>query len=275
MIRKLSFISAILFSFLPLFSEEIHFSADTMSGTAGSKTDTTLLSGNAFVQTSSMEIKADSIELSGDDFRYITAEGTVSGSITESQMDFDCGKLRYDRKTKIAQLEDSVHLIDKANSVTADAQLIEYNQNSENAIMQIGITLKQKDNVCTASFAIYRKKDQMLEMSGNPKIIQGDDSFRAQEITLNLENQEITLDGRVRGTVTDSKKEQPPQKPDADSKLPDQNIETLENSDSEKLQDSVSETPEITANDSENVDSDKTPEDSGVEDINTNQNTKD
>ena len=43
-------------------------------------------------------------------------------------------------------------------------------------------------------------------MSGNPKIVQGKDTFRAQEITLNLESQEITLDGRVRGTVTDSQK---------------------------------------------------------------------
>ena len=47
-------------------------------------------------------------------------------------------------------------------------------------------------------------------MSGNPKIIQGQDSFRAQEITLNLESQEITLDGRVRGTVSDTKKEEKP-----------------------------------------------------------------
>ncbi len=191
-----------------LSGEEIKFSADSMTGTAGSKTETTRLSGNAFVSTSAMEIKADTIELSGDDFRYITADGTVSGSITESQMDFTCGKLTYDRKTKIAQLEDSVHLIDKANDVTADAQLIEYDQTNETAVMQIEITLKQKDNTCTSAFAIYRKNEQLLEMSGNPKIVQGKDSFRAQEITLDLNSQEITLDGRVRGTVTDTRTEQ-------------------------------------------------------------------
>lgn len=191
-----------------LAAEEIKFSADSMTGTAGSKTDTTNLAGNAFVSTSSMEIKADMIELSGEDFRYITADGTVSGSITESQMDFTCGKLTYDRKTKIAQLEDSVHLVDNANDVTADAQLIEYDQNNETAVMQIEITLKQKDNVCTSAFAIYRKNEQVLEMSGNPKIVQGKDSFRAQEITLDLSSQEITLDGRVRGTVTDTRPEQ-------------------------------------------------------------------
>ena len=197
---------AVIFLCQAVFSETIQFSADYMTGTAGSKTDSTLLNGSAYVKTDTMEIKADSIELSGDDFRYITAEGNVKGVNSESQLDFTCGRMKYDRQTKIAQLEDSVHLIDNANDVSADAQLIEYNQNNETAIMQIGITLKQKDNTCTSAYAIYRKKAQMLEMSGNPKIVQGQDTFRAQEITLNLENQEITLDGRVRGTVTDSGK---------------------------------------------------------------------
>lgn len=198
---------SIIFALVPamIFCEEITFTADFMSGTAGSKTDTTTLEGNATVQTSSMNISADAIELSGEDFRFITATGTVSGSITESQMDFTCGKLKYDRQTKVAQLEDAVHLVDVANEVTADAQIIEYNQNSETAVMQIEITLTQKDNVCTSAFAIYKKSEQKLEMSGNPKIQQGTDSFRAQEITLNLETQEITLDGRVKGTVSDSK----------------------------------------------------------------------
>ena len=198
---------SIIFALVPamIFCEEITFTADFMSGTAGSKTDTTTLEGNATVQTSSMNISADAIELSGEDFRFITATGTVSGSITESQMDFTCGKLKYDRQTKVAQLEDAVHLVGVANEVTADAQIIEYNQNSETAVMQIEITLTQKDNVCTSAFAIYKKSEQKLEMSGNPKIQQGTDSFRAQEITLNLETQEITLDGRVKGTVSDSK----------------------------------------------------------------------
>ena len=191
----------------PLFCETITFKADSLTGTAGSTSDTTRMKGNAFVKTSSMEISAESIELSGDDYRFILADGNVTGKNLESKMEFTCGKMHYDRQTKIAYLEDAVHLVDTANEVTADAQIIDYNQNTEIAVMQIGITLKQKDNTCTAAYAVYRKNDKILEMSGNPKIIQGVDTFRAQEITLNLDSQEITLDGRVSGTVTDSKKE--------------------------------------------------------------------
>ncbi|MBQ4378527.1 MAG: organic solvent tolerance protein OstA [Treponema sp.] len=199
-------LTALFSIFLPVFSEEIRFTADSMTGVSGSKTDETKLSGNAFVKTSTMEIKADTITLDGDDFRYITAEGSVEGKNTETKMDFTCGRLRYDRNTKLARLEDNVHMVDLENEVTIDSQIIEYNQNKEIATMQIGVSIKQKNNTCTSAFSIYRKAAQMLEMSGNPKIIQGEDTFRAQEIILNLKSQEITLSGRVSGSVTDSKK---------------------------------------------------------------------
>lgn len=186
------------------YSEKITFSADSMTGVAGDNNGRTSLTGSAEVVTESMEIKADSIELSGENFRFIEAKGSVQGKNKESAMEFTCGRMTYDRETKIATLENGVHLTDTQNDVTADAEMIEYNQEADIAIMQISVTLKQKDNTCTAAYAIYRKADQLLDMSGNPRVQQGKDTFRAQDITLNLSTQEITLDGRVKGSVTTS-----------------------------------------------------------------------
>ena len=192
-------------SMLPAWSERITFSANSMTGTVGNSSDTTTLSGSAYVLTSSMEIAADSITMSGKNFRYIEADGNITGKNIEANMEFTCGRLSYDRETKIATLKDNVHLADTENGVSVDAQLIEYNQNTDIARIQIGITIKQKDNVCSSAYAVYRKKNQMLEMSGNSQITQGEDTFRAQEITLNLDTQQITLDGRVKGSVVDDK----------------------------------------------------------------------
>lgn len=189
-----------------LCAEKISFSAGSMKGIVGDKSDTTELSGGAYVLTESMEISADSIKMSGKDFRFIEAAGTVKGKNSEAELEFECGSLKYDRETKIAELFDSVSLTDVKNNVTATAQMIEYNQTSDIAVMQMEIELKQKDNVCKGAYAVYRKKDQMLELSGNAQIKQGDDSFRAQEITLNLDSQEITLDGRVKGSIVDERK---------------------------------------------------------------------
>ena len=188
------------------YAEKITFSADSMTGVVGDKSDSTTLSGEAYVLTDSMEIYADQIGLSGKNFRFIEAQGSIKGKNMESELEFTCEKLKYDRETKIAELSDNVNLKDTKNNVNAKAQIIEYNQNTDTAVMQIEIELTQKNNICTGAYAIYRKNDQLLELSGNSQIKQGDDTFRAQQITLDLNSQEITLDGRVKGSIVDEQK---------------------------------------------------------------------
>lgn len=207
-------------------AEKISFHAKKMSGTAGNKNNSTVLQGNAQVKTESMEIFAEYIELYGKDFRYIKARGNVKGINTESEMDFTCENLKYDRKTKIASLEGNVHLIDIKNDVKADAQIIEYNQNTEIAIMQIGINLTQKDNVCTGAHAIYKKNEQLLELNGNPQIMQKDDTFRAQTIFLNMDTQEITLSGRVKGSVKTEEQKPVEKKESEDNKTEQKTTES-------------------------------------------------
>lgn len=205
--RKIIISLLLFFVFNHLFCEEIIFSADSMSGQAGNSNSTTNLLGEAFVQTESMKIQADSIELSGENYRFIKADGNVSGQNFSSNLDFSCDSLSYDRTTKIATLFGNVNLKDNDNDVTAKAQMIEYNQTTNKAILQIKIDLKQKENQCTGSYAVYLKNEQILELSGNAQIKQKDDTFRAQYISLNMETQEITLDGNVRGSIKETKSE--------------------------------------------------------------------
>jgi len=187
---------------LPIFTENITFSADTMTGSIKSSKNTTTLMGHAVVKTETMEIHADQIMLSGEDFRFIQAKGNVTGTNTESKIEFSCQIMNYDQETKIASLQDEVKLVDQENNVTATAEIIDYDQQTDVAIMQINVNIAQNENTCLASYAIYRKKEQTLELSGNPMVKQKDDSFRAQQIIFNMETEEITLDGRVRGAIT-------------------------------------------------------------------------
>lgn len=202
--KKLLFSAVFLFFTLSLFAEKISFSAEEMSGQAGGKSSSTILNGNAFIKTESMEISADKIELSGDNYRYIKAQGNVSGKNTDSKMDFTCETLEFDRETNIASLKGDVCLIDASNEVTANAQMIEYNQSTEVAVLQIKVKLVQKSNVCTGAYAVYQKKNQLLEISGNAQVRQGSDTFRAQQISLNMETQDIKLTGNVKGSVTET-----------------------------------------------------------------------
>ena len=208
--NKIKKISLFLFflntAVLPLCAEKIIFSANRMTGQAGNTNTTTTLSGNAYIKTETMEIHADDLELSGDNYRYIKASGNISGKNLESHMEFTCESLEYDRTTKIALLKGNVKLDDKDNDVRAEAQIIEYDQELEIAVLQVQIKLTQKDNICSGSYAVYYKSTQLLEISGNAQVKQKDDMFRAQNITLDMNTQDITLGGNVKGKVTDTKK---------------------------------------------------------------------
>ena len=205
-LNKKSFISLLLIIFtMTIHAENIIFSANSMNGKSNDKNSTTELKGNAYILTSSMEIKADSIVLFGEDYRFIKATGNISGKNLETKMEFKSDFLDFDRTTKIAVLSGNVSLIDTENSVTAKAQRIEYDQNKEIAILQIEINLTQKENECTGAYAIYYKKDQILEISGNAQVKQKKDTFRAQNIHFDMETEEITLGGNVKGSVTDTK----------------------------------------------------------------------
>ena len=197
---------AIFFFSESVFAEKISFSARAMSGRAGSKEDTTELSGNASVITESIEVKADSIQLSGKEFRYVSASGKISGIHKESNLEFSADKLKYDRETKIVMLSGNVNLVDLDNDVKAAAQIIEYNSENDIAVLQIDVRLEQKKNVCTSAYAIYRKNEQMLELNGSAKVVQDDDTFSAQAITFNMDTEEISMEGNVRGSVTDESK---------------------------------------------------------------------
>ena len=189
---------------LCMFSESITFSADRMTGSTGENSEYSKLEGNAFIKTETMEIRADEIVLSGQDFRFITATGSIVGKSSESDFDFECEQLEYDRETKLVILRGNVSLVDNENDVKATAQLIEFDQNTEIANMQITVKLIQKKNVCTGAIAVYNKKEQLLELKGSPQIQKDKDLFKANEISMNLETEKITLDGKVRGSVTDS-----------------------------------------------------------------------
>lgn len=205
--RTLLFLSLLFALLMPVWAEKIIFSANRMSGQAGNSNTTTSLSGNAYIKTESMEIQADEVELSGDNYRYIKASGKISGKNLKSNMEFTCDGLEYDRTTKIALLKGNVKLDDKDNEVKAEAQLIEYNQDTEVAILEVEIRLTQKDNICTGSYAVYYKTTQLLELSGNAQVMQKEDMFRAQNITLDMNTQDITLGGNVKGKVTETKEE--------------------------------------------------------------------
>ncbi len=184
--------------------ETTEFRASRMKGNTAKGSEYTELEGDAWCKSDTIEIYADKITMNGTDFRFISASGSVRGTDLENGFSFSCDTLFYDRDEKNVRFEGSVIMDDTENDVKASAHIIEYDQNSQVAVMQIDVSIAQKETICTSAFAVYWRERELLDLLGNPLVVRGGDTFRGQEIQVNLDTEEIIMQGNVRGSITDT-----------------------------------------------------------------------
>jgi lipopolysaccharide export system protein LptA len=177
------------------------FKADRMSGTKATGKETTILIGNAEVRSDNRLLKASRIEIQGDDSQFIDCSGGVWGMEEEKDILFFTDRLRYDRKLKVARLEGNSTLEDRKNQVVAKGNFIEYDDQAEVTVMQISVRLFKDDMVCRSEYAVYRRNEKLLDLSGFPVVYKKDDEFRADRIRLDLDTDDVTMEGAVSGTI--------------------------------------------------------------------------
>jgi len=196
----------ILFSLFTCFqltaSDRFSFRADRMSGSRALGRETTILIGNAEVRSDNLLLKADRIEIQGDDNQFVDCIGNVWGFEQEKNIYFYTDRLRYDRRSKVARLEGNSTLEDRANEVVARARFIEYDDQKEIAVLQISVRLFKDDMVCRSEHAIYRRTEKILDLTGFPVVYKKDDEFRADRIRVDLDTDDVIMEGSVSGTIT-------------------------------------------------------------------------
>ena len=198
-----------LFSFIILFAilissawaEIFTFRADRMSGGRATGREVTVLTGNAEVQSDNLLLRADRIEIHGSNNRFIDCMGNVTGLDHEKEIFFETDRLRYDRTLKIARLEGNSTMEDRKNEIVARGRFIEYDDLNEVAIMQISVRLFKDNLVCRAEHAIYNRIEQTLALSGFPVVFKNDDEYRAERIRVDLDTDDVVMEGEVRGSL--------------------------------------------------------------------------
>jgi lipopolysaccharide export system protein LptA len=183
------------------------FKADRMSGGRVSGKEITMLTGNAEVRSDSLVLKADRIELQGEDNQFIDCSGDVWGLEEEKNILFQTDRLRYDRKLKIARLEGNSTLEDRENEIVAKGRFIEYDDQNEITVFQISVRLFKDDLVCRSEYAVYRRQAKLLDLSGFPVVFKKSDEFRADRIRVDLETDDVSMEGSVSGSIMEKEKE--------------------------------------------------------------------
>jgi lipopolysaccharide export system protein LptA len=190
-----------------LFADTFSYSGDSATTVLAEGSQHALLTGHAQVKTQDLRITADSIELFGKDFIYAQCKGNVRVVDTKRGIDLTSQELFYDRDRKIARIKGNAVMSDLKNEMVVKGGFIEDRDTEQITIVQIGVRIFKKDIVCRAEFARYWREKKMLELSGMPWVSKSADVYQAARITVNLDTEDISLEGDVQGTIQTPDKE--------------------------------------------------------------------
>lgn len=191
-----------VFAAAVLYGETFTFKADRMSGGRASGKEILVLTGNAEVRSDTMRLRADRIEIQGKDNEFIDCSGGVWGFEEKKNIVFQSDRLRYDRTLKITRLEGNATLEDRQNEVVAKGRFIEYNDRTEVAVFQVAVRLFKESIVCRSEYAVYRQGEKLLDLSGFPVVFKKRDEFRAARIRVDLDTEDVIMEGSVSGSLT-------------------------------------------------------------------------
>ena len=182
------------------------FSSNRTEAVLAKGKEHTILQGNAVIITDTKEIRADRIDIYGDDFGYAVCKGNIRVIDRENETTLTCQSLKYDRNSETIIVEGYSEMEDRKNELVTKSGYIEDKGNEKFTILQIGVRiLKVADNEemsCRSEYAGYDREDNLLELTGMPRVYWKGDEYAASRIIIDLDTDEITMEGNVSGSIT-------------------------------------------------------------------------
>jgi len=182
--------------------EDIEFSADSVESYFTEGRESVQLQGNAFIRTDRVEIRAQEIVLSGTNNRFVTATGSVFVYERQKDLRLTGDELSYDRTFDILRVRGNGVLEDRQNDIVARGSLIE-NRGDDLSLIQIGVRILRPDLSARADLVRYDRQGRILELTGQPVVYSDGDEFRAARILVDLDTDDIRLEGGVQGRIMD------------------------------------------------------------------------
>lgn len=209
-----------------LSAETFSFSSDRVESVMAQGKERTVLTGRVRITSGSLAIKADRVELVGKDSDLLLCTGAVVADDSDRAIHLETPSLRYERKRKFSHMEGASVLVDKKNKVVLKAQWIENSGETDITVAQVNVRILKDKLACRSEYALYRRADKILELSGAPSVYKEGDNYRASRIVVNTDSEEIKLEGDVAGSIqsSDDKKDEgsPKGGPDAAAPAPAQ-----------------------------------------------------
>jgi lipopolysaccharide export system protein LptA len=187
---------------MPMMAETFVFSADRVTSSMAEGKERTILQGRAKVKSGTLSIQADKIELSGKDFSILECSGSVVAVDDEEGLSITPSHLVYDRKRKFSHMDGATVIEDLKNRVVLKARWVENDGKSRVMVAEVNVRILKEGLSCRAEYAIYRRDEKILELTGAPTAYKDGDEYRATRIVINTDTEEVRLEGAVQGTLT-------------------------------------------------------------------------
>lgn len=189
----------------PTKSDPISFAGSHTKASLKNGQESLLLTGGAWLTSGSIRIEADTIEIFGLNSRYVQARGAVRLDDSERDLTIDANMINLDRQDSSLTINGWVEMSDRKNEIVARGSYLRNDQNTGIILIQIGVSIAKitEDGImyCSADSAVYDSEQELLELTGQAVVELGSSIYRAARILVDLTTNDVTLTGKVSGSI--------------------------------------------------------------------------
>lgn len=210
--NKQSVRALLAFTLFFFLSPTLHGASDPISFQGGytravmkEGRESIILSEGAVVSSGSITLEAQTIEIIGSGARYISGSDSVRITDTENNLTILCSSISFDRETEQLLADGWVEIQDLENEVMASGAFLSYGRLEGIMRLQVAAKLLHHTDsgpmVCRAHSIEYDRNAMRLLLVGNVSITWKTDQYEASSAMVNLETEEIIMEGGIKGTV--------------------------------------------------------------------------
>ena len=175
---------------------------DSMETVGAKGRERTVLTGAVEIVVDDTIIRAERIELFGEEADIVLCQGSVQVIEENENIEIGSEHLLFDRERSVLRIQGSALLIDRDNEVVVKGGFMEYHQDTGEATVQIGVRILKPDLVSRSEFARYRRDENTVDLSGMPVVTYQGDEYRAMRIFIDLDRETVRMEGEIQGTIT-------------------------------------------------------------------------
>lgn len=190
---------------LSVFAEDITFSSGYTRVVMKGENKTVELTENVRVKSGQIDITANKIIISGENYSYLQCIGNVKVIDHERDIVLRSSTLSYNRSTEFITIDGWVEMQDSKNEVSVSSAWLEFDLNGGILRLQLQTKILKSTSkgpmVCRADNVTYDRNSETITLLGSAEVEWNKDVYKAQKLSVDLKTEEIVMTGDISGTV--------------------------------------------------------------------------